>query len=1057
VTAPSDAAPRPESAPATGSPPVTEKEDELPDWEPLTPELVEEEAVRGDAVLRNAVLLLAVLLSWTQISDTAVLVRIKTGQFMARHGLLPPATDPFSVSAEGRPWINVAWLCDLALAGTHHVGRVISESCFTDGKILTLWGVAAGLATFWTLSRISLPGLPTWWGSIVGALALVAAFPSLTAGPPSVTLLGTAILLWVLHRASTRASTPSMPSAAALFLVWSNLDPLAWFGLGLLWAAALAGAIPPGSRPGVSNLPPGSLLKVAVVATVASLINPFHWHVLESPFVLFGSEIPEAREYGGFTSHFRWMLASLTDERFYWGNSDIPAVVAPVLAVVTLLTLLVNWGRVPLGHVAMFLVANGLALKAGLFWPVASLVNAAIAGVNGQSWYSRTFRQTYSVAVSELIFSRGGRAVTVLGLFGIAYLMINGALPGASGRRLGMGFDWRIETATQSYMALALKTEDPRSFNGRPDHGDLMIWAGLRPFNDSRLALYARGEENLLRLHRDTFRALQVAQTDREGTGKPEVWKATFDRFHLQHVYARLTGDDGPAKYSLLRLLMLNPELTLAAVDGAATRLDRVSAGAAAPRVSIDFQQAAFRAADSALAEVPAWPRELTTYERWLIQPEPSIPLEGQIAQHYAFLADELGSTPGAAAARPGETAHALRVLALRLGRQSLSARPNTAQVFRVFANVYPRLLAGEQGFGQANSLFELRRQQIIAAEYFSLLTTVAKPEDHEQLALTLATLGYRDVALEQLEKVQAKTGRWTAINPQSRTYDAVQARNQSLVKELRELVEEVKKNGNREIQRGEDPIQVAKSAFDAGCPQYALSILEPLQTQIIRDPMAAIFHAQVLHSCGRVEEAWERLEGTEALFPPDELSAPGSAEMKSIWRSNTAMANVVRGDFDRAINLWKEEAEFIARSSVRGALESFPLSAGVAAQKDLTGYVGVRIGSDVLYTFPERWAAVQMLICVASLEQGKLSQAREAVQLALDRAPQASLRPLAAYYHTVLTGETVSLAPFPAPATEDQMFLDDGSPFDPNAAAGASDSDRPPAPPMAAPLDEPR
>ncbi|HVJ69326.1 MAG TPA: hypothetical protein VM510_15175, partial [Caulifigura sp.] len=119
MTSPSDAGPPPESpvASPSESPPEKPAEDELPEWEPLTPELVEDEAIRGDAMLRNAVLLLAVLLGWTQIADTALLVRIKSGEYMAGHGLLPPRTDPFAITTEGRPWINLGWLSDLALFG----------------------------------------------------------------------------------------------------------------------------------------------------------------------------------------------------------------------------------------------------------------------------------------------------------------------------------------------------------------------------------------------------------------------------------------------------------------------------------------------------------------------------------------------------------------------------------------------------------------------------------------------------------------------------------------------------------------------------------------------------------------------------------------------------------------------------------------------------------------------------------------------------------------------------------------------------------------------------
>ena len=65
-------------------------EDGLPEVIPLTPELVEEEAIRGDLMLRAFVVLLAVLLACTEIAETRTLVHVKPGQYMASHGWLPP-------------------------------------------------------------------------------------------------------------------------------------------------------------------------------------------------------------------------------------------------------------------------------------------------------------------------------------------------------------------------------------------------------------------------------------------------------------------------------------------------------------------------------------------------------------------------------------------------------------------------------------------------------------------------------------------------------------------------------------------------------------------------------------------------------------------------------------------------------------------------------------------------------------------------------------------------------------------------------------------------------
>src|SRR5689334_5445371 len=89
-----DAPPAAESA---GASEATESaNDDIPEYEPLTPELVEDEAIRGDFVLRWSVVLMAFLVGSTKLADSVTLVHIKSGQYMASHGVLPPRTDVFS-------------------------------------------------------------------------------------------------------------------------------------------------------------------------------------------------------------------------------------------------------------------------------------------------------------------------------------------------------------------------------------------------------------------------------------------------------------------------------------------------------------------------------------------------------------------------------------------------------------------------------------------------------------------------------------------------------------------------------------------------------------------------------------------------------------------------------------------------------------------------------------------------------------------------------------------------------------------------------------------------
>ena len=92
----------PGSASLQSEPVTPAHTEELPEWEPLTPELVEDEAIRGDVMLRWAVVFLALLIGCRQIVETSTLTHVKTGQYLAVHGFWPPANDVFSATAGER-------------------------------------------------------------------------------------------------------------------------------------------------------------------------------------------------------------------------------------------------------------------------------------------------------------------------------------------------------------------------------------------------------------------------------------------------------------------------------------------------------------------------------------------------------------------------------------------------------------------------------------------------------------------------------------------------------------------------------------------------------------------------------------------------------------------------------------------------------------------------------------------------------------------------------------------------------------------------------------------
>ena len=254
----------------------------------LTPELLEDEAIRADFMLRWAVVLLAVLLACSAINTTRTLVHIKTGEYLAGHGMIPSGADPFSYTTENRSWVNLSWLFDTLAAGAY---GLMGPSGLTLGK-----AAAIGLA-FYLIVHISLPGVSSWWNSICAGIALVACFRQFTATTEIMTLLGIACLFWLLYRWKINGAYRYLWSVVGLLFLWGQLDNRMFIGL---WILLLYGI---GEYVGMLFERPGleteaqrkTLWQVIGCSLVVVLIHPFGWQTLLAPWKLFVWEYPALR------------------------------------------------------------------------------------------------------------------------------------------------------------------------------------------------------------------------------------------------------------------------------------------------------------------------------------------------------------------------------------------------------------------------------------------------------------------------------------------------------------------------------------------------------------------------------------------------------------------------------------------------------------------------------------------------------------------------------------------------------------------------------------------
>src|SRR5690606_28078811 len=117
------------------------------------------------------------------------------------------------------PWINLSWLFDLLLAGVYGLGGAPGLSLLT--------ALVAAL-TFGLIVHTQRIDTPTWWGSVCAVLALIASAPQLTAQPEIITLLGIAVVLWLLFRWHEAGNALFLWLLVPVVWLWTNLDPRAF-------------------------------------------------------------------------------------------------------------------------------------------------------------------------------------------------------------------------------------------------------------------------------------------------------------------------------------------------------------------------------------------------------------------------------------------------------------------------------------------------------------------------------------------------------------------------------------------------------------------------------------------------------------------------------------------------------------------------------------------------------------------------------------------------------------------------------------------------------------
>lgn len=982
---------------------------DLPDWEPLTPELVEDEAIRGDFMLRWAVILLALLIGCRQIVETTTLVHVKTGRYLASHGFWPPAKDVFSSTASEHRWVNLSWLWDLISSGLFAIG---------DGIGLSLGTALLAALTWWLLGKTSRPGVSTWFGSILGALALLACHAQFSGQPETITLVGLAATLWLLceWRTSHEASSTGVAALSGRpvslwwlapgFVLWSNLDNRMFVGLTLLLLWGIGEFI--GHLLGRSTLSADQrthFWKIVGTCLVVSVLNPFGIRSLLSPVALYGHEYPAWRLYVSSSAGLEESGAFplLTSDLWQSGVARLPLVAGVAVLLAALVSIVLNARRASFGDVLSFAGFVALALLASHELAAASLVACVIGAWNAQQWYQSRFRQAYSIETKELLFTRGGRAITVLAFFALAVISVNQSLFGADGKRVGVGLSRPLRAMIDAYRAATADSFDDRPFNFVPRQGDVLLWVDQKPFLDSRLAVFAQqGETDLLELHDQTRRSLAAMddqRTDVTPAASNPVWQPIFDRYQLTHAVPRLFGGNPTAYFRML----ISPHWRLTHLGSHCAvfyRRDSVSMELTQyqEQHQLDLRKVAFQTTEPTPLRID-WPRSRTAFQRWFSPTEPHVSNKVLTADNLLL---HLRAIAGGHVTIDQPTAVAVAHLAIRSANAGLAEFVDDAVAYQILAEAYSFLLNVENAIELGSGIpFEnrLRFYQALGAYYQALLLEPKSLYLRERLLELLVRHNRLDLILRELQAIDELTANTSAASLDA---DESQQRRASLREHSESRRDAMQEQLTLRLEQGQSGAELAAQVYAAGFVLEALRLLNLDAEAVSKSPELQLLQSLLRFESGEIEEVY-------GLFEYE------SEENISAWRITAAWTRLAHGEYEKAIELWTTQSSLTERASVSALLATLPM---VQSPFHSIGDLNVWptqhkfLFDNAQLVIASENSSLLWYRAMAQLEGGNPQLAAKTMMGLLETTPNSTFRPLIRFYLFAINDEQIDLEP---------------------------------------------
>jgi hypothetical protein len=215
---------------------------------------------------------------------------LRTGQLIAESGAVP-RTDPFSFTADGRPWVAHEWLWELGVFHLYRLGGYRAAVLLSAIIVTLAYAILYRLLRYLGANEIVAAGL-VLWAAFLGV-------PNLGTRPREFSFLFFAFFLDCLYR-YRRGESAHLWLLPLVMPLWANLHGGFVFGLGLLGLFALSETVAWLAGRGPA---PRQLWVVTVLAILATGVHPLGPRVLLYPLDYYrGAQNPSFQSVTEFAS-----------------------------------------------------------------------------------------------------------------------------------------------------------------------------------------------------------------------------------------------------------------------------------------------------------------------------------------------------------------------------------------------------------------------------------------------------------------------------------------------------------------------------------------------------------------------------------------------------------------------------------------------------------------------------------------------------------------------------------------------------------------------------------